>query len=111
MLSEVFGGFGDFENFVNLIGEDCGEVGLWVPGHVGAEGGFSQILGILNVPNLWHAAPGSERESERKTKLSEIRKNIFMNNNVKVTVPNTCQSKKQQRRNVFFSPEFHKILE
>lgn len=27
MLSEVFGSFGDFENFVNVIGKDCGEVG------------------------------------------------------------------------------------
>lgn len=27
MLSEVFGGFGDFENFVNVIGKDGGEVG------------------------------------------------------------------------------------
>lgn len=27
MLSEIFGSFGDFENFVNVIGEDCGEVG------------------------------------------------------------------------------------
>lgn len=27
MLSEIFGSFGDFEDFVNVIGKDCGEVG------------------------------------------------------------------------------------
>lgn len=27
MLSEIFGSFGDFENFVNVIGKDGGEVG------------------------------------------------------------------------------------
>lgn len=26
LLSEIFGYFGDFENFVNVIGKDCGEV-------------------------------------------------------------------------------------
>lgn len=27
MLSEILGRLGDFENFVNVIGKDCGEVG------------------------------------------------------------------------------------
>lgn len=68
MLSEIFGSFGDFENFVNVIGEDCGEVGSWVPGHVGAEGSFTNILGILNVPDLWHAAtrPGGKQRGGKK---------------------------------------------
>lgn len=59
--------FGDFENFVNLIGKDCSEVGSGVPGHVGAEGDFTDILGILSIPDLWHAAPGPGR-SEIKEK-------------------------------------------
>lgn len=64
MLSEIFGGFGDFENFVNVIGKDCGKVGSRVPGNMGAEGGFTNILGVLNIPDLWHAAPRSEGEEE-----------------------------------------------
>lgn len=59
MLSEIFGGFGDFENFVNVIGKDCGKVGSRVPGNMGAEGGFANILGVLNIPDLRHAAPRS----------------------------------------------------
>lgn len=69
VLSEIFGSFGDFEDFVNVIGKDCGEVGSRAPGHVGAERDFTDILGILDVPDLWHAAPGpGRREREEKTK-------------------------------------------
>lgn len=55
LLSEIFG---DFEDFVNVIAKDCGEVRPRVPGHVGAEGNFTNIFGILNVPDLWHTAAG-----------------------------------------------------
>lgn len=57
MLSEIFGDFGDFENFVNVIGKHCGEVWSGVPGHVSAERNFTNIIGVLNVPDLRHAAP------------------------------------------------------
>lgn len=74
MLSEIFGRFGDFENFVNVIGKDCGEVRSWVPGHVGAEGDFTDILGVLYVPDLWHAAPGpGQRDRGGKKMEREIR--------------------------------------
>ncbi len=81
MLSEIFGRFGDFENFVNVIGKDCGEMRSWVPGHVGAEGDFTNILGIFSVPDLWHAAARPvwrereekiRRKRERRTKLTRF---------------------------------------
>lgn len=59
-LSEVFGSFGDLENFVNVIGKNCDEVRLRVPGHVGAERDFSHILRILHVPDLRHTAARPE---------------------------------------------------
>jgi len=68
VLSEIFG---DFENIVDVVGEDCGEVGSWASGHVGAKGNFTNVLGILNVPDLWHAAPGPEQR-ERKTRLMRM---------------------------------------
>lgn len=74
MLSEIFGRFGDFENFVNVIGKDCGEVRSRVPGHVGAEGDFTDILGVLYVPDLRHAAPGpGQRDGGGKKMRREIR--------------------------------------
>lgn len=59
-LSEVFGSFGDLENFVNVIGKNCDEVRPRVPGHVGAERDFSHILRILHVPDLGHTAARPE---------------------------------------------------
>lgn len=65
-LSEFFGSFGDLENFVNVIGENCDEVRPRVPGHVGAEREFTHILWILHIPDLWHTAARPERERERE---------------------------------------------
>lgn len=69
-LSEGFGSFGDLENFVNVIGENCDEVRPRVPGHVGAERGFTHMERVLHVPDLWHAAarPGGGGE-KRNHKL------------------------------------------
>lgn len=61
LLSQLFGDFGHFENLVNVVGKDHSEMGPRVPGHVGAEGGFTSVLRILHVPDLWHAASGPER--------------------------------------------------
>lgn len=66
--------FGDFENFVNIIGKDCGEVGSRVPGHVGAEGNFTNILGILNVPNFWHATPRPGEKIWKRKMIEKERK-------------------------------------
>lgn len=72
-LSEGFGSFGDLENFVNVIGEDCDEVRPRAPGHVGAERGFTHMLRVLHVPDLWHTAarPGGGRKAESKTGSGE----------------------------------------
>lgn len=67
MLSEIFG---DFEDFVNVVGKDCGEVRPRVPGHVGAEGNVTGVWGILNIPDLWHAAPRPERQTASQLKCS-----------------------------------------
>lgn len=57
----LFAHFGHFENFINVIGEDSGEVGACVPGHVCAQRRFPGVLRILNVPDLRHAAARPER--------------------------------------------------
>ena len=72
MLSKSFGSFGDLENFVNVIGENCDEVRPRVPGHVSAEREFTHILWILHVPDLWHAAARPERGRERRTGLKLV---------------------------------------
>lgn len=64
MLSELSGCFGHFQNFVNVVGEDGGEVWPRVPGHVGAQRGFTDVLGILDVPDLRHAATGPGRKEK-----------------------------------------------
>lgn len=63
-LSGFSGCFGDLENFVNVVGENCDEVRPRVPGHVSAEREFTHVLRILHVPDLWHAAARPEEERE-----------------------------------------------
>lgn len=83
-LSGLSGSFGDLENFVNVVGENCGEVRPRVPGHVSAEREFAHILRVLHIPDLWHTAarPGGgrerregrrERKEERETEKKEKR--------------------------------------
>lgn len=49
-------GWGDFQDLVDVVGEDGGEVGTCVPGHVGAERRPAGVLGVFHVPDLRHAA-------------------------------------------------------
>lgn len=72
-LSGLSGSFGDLENFVNVVGENCGEVRPRVPGHVSAEREFAHILRVLHIPDLWHTAarPGGGRGGGREERGTE----------------------------------------
>lgn len=62
LLSQIFG---DSENFVDIVGKDSGEVRPRVVGHLSAEGSFPDVVRVLYVPDLWHAAPGPEEQRQR----------------------------------------------
>ena len=71
-LSVVTGRLGDSEHFVNTVVENRSEMWPGVLGHQGAQGDLTDVLRVLHVPNLRHAAArpvegGRKDERERET--------------------------------------------
>ena len=65
LLSEVCSCFGNFQDFVNIVLKDCGEVRSGVPGDERAQGNFTHVFGVLHVPDLWHAAAGPALDKQQ----------------------------------------------